>query len=135
MNYKKLYPITIPMVEDHYQIISTVFDAARPHKEGNFIGVGILEGSFYIKNRQEIYESLAVGEKISLTTLKSGTIYSYPIIVTRNDGTELGYIPDTMQGFLSMFFDNGIDLFGFIEAKSYDSDILKIAVSVYCEDY
>lgn len=135
MNYKKLYPLTIPLVEDHPRLISEIFREVRPHKEGSFVGVMLLQGSYYAENGKELFDSLIIGERLKVAAIGKASIYSNPIIVSRNDGTELGYIPKTSESLLNMLLERGIGVFAYCEAKSYTSDVLKIAVSVYCDKY
>jgi len=136
MNYKNLYPLTIPLIEDHPELMSKIFLAVRPHKEGAFVGAYLLDGSYYVENSKNLFENLVIGERLKIEILNKGkNVYTSPLVVCREDGTELGYIPLTVQTLFNMVMERGIGMFAFCEAKSYESDILKIAVSVYCDKY
>ncbi len=135
MNYKKLYPLTIPLVENHPELISDIIISVRPHKEGCFAGVSLLEGCYYIENREMIYDSLTVGEELKITPDANITKYVRSLLVTRSDGTQLGYIPKKFCALLNMLLERDIGIFAYCEAKSYSGDILKIAVSVYFDRY
>lgn len=134
--YKEFYPITVEMAEANLGRVSEIFKAVRPHKEGCFIGVAVLEGGFYIVNKEEIFDELEIGEKLILSfePAKNPLIVT-PITVNRSNGTELGFIPDGAKVLLNMLMCRGLELFAFCEAKSFKNDILKIAVSLYCENY
>ncbi len=134
--YKNLYPITVEMAEVHLGNVSKIFKEVRPHKEGSFIGVAVLEGGFYIENKEEIFRDLKIGEKLILSFEPAkNPLTVTPITVHRLNGTDLGFIPVDAQALLNMLMCRGIELFAFCEAKSFKSDILKIAVSLYCENY
>ncbi len=136
MKYKKLYPITIPLVENHPRLMAEIFKEVKPHKDGCYVGVALLEGSYYIKDSEKVFESLVFGERLSILPLTgSESLYSPPLLVCRDDGTELGYIPNHVQAFLNMMLERKIDLYAYCEAMSYTSSVLKIAVSIYCEKY
>ena len=134
MKRTKDYPLNFAYIYDYPDHATEVFKKVKPHKD-TFIGLAVLEGCFLCENSQEIHETLQIGEKLGIKQ-GDGPKHSFPpLLVSRENGEEIGKIPYAHSIFPNVLLDRGISLWCYAEAKNYKSDILEIAVSIYCENY
>ncbi|MBE6691985.1 MAG: hypothetical protein E7586_01460 [Ruminococcaceae bacterium] len=130
----KDYPLDFSYIRDYPDRATKTFKKAKPYKD-TFIGLAVLEGSFLCENSKEIYESLQIGEKLIVKQV-DGPRHSFPpLMVYRENSEEIGKIPSAHSIFPNVLIDRGISLWCYAEAKSFESDILEIAVSINCENY
>ncbi len=131
---RKEYPLTFSYICDYPELALDVFKKEKPHKD-TLIGLAVLEGCFLCDNPKEIYETLQIGEKLSVKKLEGLKQSLPPLVVSRENGEEIGKIPFSHGIFPNLLIERGINLWCYAEAKSFKSDILEIAVSIYCENY
>ena len=110
------------------------FQKKRPRKE-TFIDLAILEGSFLCENDREIYKTLEIGEKLYIKRQEGSKHQLPPLTVFRENGDELGKLPFAQSILPNILAERSVSVWCYAEAKSFLSDILEIAVSVYCEKY
>lgn len=129
MRKKSLYPITMKLLADRKSLVYEIFRSVKPNK-GVFIGVCKLEGSFLCDNPEHLYNTLTVGERLSVELDETDRL-----AVKRTDGTNLGILPFMDSVLPKMILSRGINIFCYFEAKEFESDMLSIAVSIYCDEY
>lgn len=134
MNLSEFYPFTYSYITEHIKEVTEYFIDKRPRK-GEFIGVSGLDGSFMCENAEEIYDNLQIGEKLSLIA-DSELKNKNPILAAmREDGTYIGILPSSSALIPNMLMAHKVNVWCYLEAKSFCNGILEIAVSVYCERY
>ncbi len=130
---KSLYPITVKLLADHRELVHDLFKKLAPHK-GAFIGVCELQGSFLCDSVGELFESLAIGERLALVRENEKSL-NPTLEATRFDGTAIGSLPFSSSILPNMLISRGLDVFCYMEAKEFNGGMLAIAVSIYCEEY
>lgn len=129
------YPITVSAVTDYSKDIPKIFLSKKRHT-GMFVGVSLLDGSFLCENPSCLFSSLAVGEKLSLKRENEiDKLHASTLVVSRQDGAFVGYLPLAASIFPCKLLDLGVAVWCYFEAATLESDLLTVAVSIYCEDY
>ena len=126
---KSLYPITLEFLKENSPLVYKLFRKYSLHK-GAFVGVCEIEGSFLCDEPKKLYNSLTVGEKLSVKLNENDRLSVY-----RLDGTEIGLLPFLDSVIPKMLISRGIGVFCYFEAKDFEDEILRIAVSIYCDKY
>lgn len=134
MRSKITYPITVSQVRKYRTEVTNYFVNKR-HRKCAFLGVSILDGSFFHESRAELMTSLELGEILSLARLNESKINASQLTVSRADGTCIGLLPYTDSIFPCKLLDLGIKVWCRFEAAEIENEILTIAVSIFCEDY
>ena len=134
MKTKITYPLPLSYISDRHDEAVSFFQKKRPHKE-TFIDLAVLEGSFLCENDREIFETLEIGERLYIKQQQGSKHHLPPLTVFREKGDELGKLPFAQSILPNILTERGISVWCYAEAKSYVSDILEIAVSVYCDSY
>lgn len=129
MKKKSFYPITLKLLSDRRSFVYEVFRKVSPHKE-TFIGVCELEGTFLCEEQSKLYDSLVIGERLSVVFDATNRMS-----VKRQDGTDIGIIPVTDSVLPSMLISRDLNVFAYFEAKEFENDMLTVAVSLYCDKY
>ncbi len=131
------FPITVSMVSEHPQEVSLLFRKKPPRKKEPFIGVCILNGSFFCDNPGELFESLSVGERFELVFPKEQTESTavIPVSAVRFDNTEIGSLPFEYSVIPSMLKSRGLNCHCYLEAKRFQGGNIELAVSVYSDRY
>ncbi len=129
MRKKSFYPITLKLLSEDRSFVFEVFRKVSPHK-GTFIGVSKLEGTFLCDEQKELYDSINIGEKLSLVPEDYNRLS-----VQRDDGTKLGMLPFVDSLLPNMLIPRELNPIAYLEAKEFEDDILTVAVSLYCDKY
>ncbi|MBQ3230040.1 MAG: hypothetical protein IJB49_03380 [Clostridia bacterium] len=134
---KPTFPLTVSMVNDHPQEVSSLFRKKPPRKKENFIGVCILDGTFLCDDIGALYDSLSIGERLELVYPKEPSVNMrvMPITAVRSDGTEIGMIPFEHSVLPCILASRGVISYCYIEAKRFQGGFASVAVSVYCDKY
>ncbi len=135
MRLRDFYPITLKSLKEHPEIVKKVFLKLYPHK-GAFISVCELEGCFLCDSPGELYSSLTIGEKLSLSH-ENGVIpeFNTSLQVKRADGTLVGMLPFSQSLIPNLLKKRNLEVWCHLEAKEFNAGDLALAVSVYCEEY
>ena len=130
MKDKALYPPTTDFIADKYVSAVEAF-AENTDREGIFIGLSLLDGTFDIAHPQKLRDELRVGEILTLVPEKSKS-KTPPLAAFRGD-TPLGYIPSaaaTVPLYL-MSLDETVKCY--VECFSFASGVLSIGVSLFLD--
>ena len=134
MRKSKVYPLSLSQISQNRNYALSVFKKIKPHK-GTFIDVVVLEGSFLCDDSKSVYESLEIGETLFIRKDEESKQPMSALFVFRQAGEEIGKIPFANAILPNLLLERGIHLWCYAESKSFNADILEIAVSIYCENY
>ena len=128
----KRYPLSFADAERAAPAAISVFKRRRVHK-GEFMGLSVLEGSFFADDPERIYVTLPVGEKLELAV--ENRKKSVCLAVSHPAFGALGSVPPCNSVFPAYLMERGIGVSAYCEAKSLEAGVLRIAVSLYCDNY
>lgn len=108
--------------------------ASRRVRNGSFIGLTPLEGTFLEDEPERIFATLEIGERLSVTRDESTKNQANPVLsVNRADGTAIGTLPFTHSILPNALIDRGKTIFCLAEAKQLEGGLVSVAVSIYSE--
>lgn len=134
MKIKISYPITVSLLRQYPEEI-TKFFVNKKSRNGVFMGVSLLEGSFLCDEPAEMISSLKAGEILSLERINESKNHASQLSVSCFDGRCIGMLPYSASIFPCKLLDLGIKVWCCFEAAELENEMLTIAVSIYCEDY
>lgn len=125
-----LYPVNVKLISDRKELVCDLLRKIRPHKDGAFIGVCLLEGSFLCDNVGELYESVSFGERLNVVADAE-----LRLSVENASGRSLGFIPFADSVLPKSLISRGIKVFCHLEAKEFNGGLISFGVSLYCDKY
>ncbi len=129
------YPLTFEDFSERTDYAIKVFESVKPHKKECFIGVCTLEGSFMCDDPKSIYETLSQGERLELNPEPDSALALPRLEVRRADKTKIGMLPFADAVLPNMLLKRGLSVWCYFEASRFNSELLEIAVSIYCPRY
>ena len=130
LKYKELQPDVVTM--DITMPVMDGIQAMVKIREKSNVPVILLTAAIGVEKR---IETLEIGERLYIKQQQGSKHHLPPLTVFREKGDELGKLPFAQSILPNILTERGISVWCYAEAKSYVSDILEIAVSVYCDNY
>jgi len=134
MKKRNDYPLSLPAIKSNINFARDVILKERPHK-GAFIDVFIPEGSFMVDSPGELYDSLTIGQRLSVKADETSTLDMPPLLIYNSNGEFIGKIPNAIAILPNILLSRGISLWCHLEAKAFNGGMPEFAVSVYSELY